>query len=87
MAKYFTITGTVVHSIKDRYKFNPGEQFPPVTPITTADELNLLEKCRGANQFNQDASWTQTLQARGSLNSLLDTAGNPNAKVWVWTGP
>ncbi|HEY6885351.1 MAG TPA: hypothetical protein VI278_15055 [Nitrososphaeraceae archaeon] len=34
----------------------------------------MLEKCRGANQFNQDASWTQTLQACGSLNSLLNAA-------------
>jgi K319-like protein len=89
----FTITGTTTNSVKDIYKFNPGEEFPPGVlpglPIITADDLNLLEKCRGALPFEQDASWDQTLQAHGTLQQLQHTANlpAPNNPVWHWSGP
>jgi hypothetical protein len=91
-ANHVKITGIVTHSITDRYDFNPGEVFSyplgPVTYTLLADDLNLLKTCKGAKDFNQNASWTQNLIAQGNPQSLLEHIGKKNeADKWMWSDP
>lgn len=79
----FTIKGTVVNSLKDKFDFNPGDTFPIPTPpfSITSEELNLLEKCKDAKPFQQDGGWTMELNAVGTLKQLKDS----NSPNWKWT--
>ena len=68
----YIVTGIVKHKIQDTFNFNPGDRFylPPSLaaelgkPWVLADDLNLLEKCKKAKPFQQDAYWKETLSAR-----------------------
>jgi hypothetical protein len=63
------------HSKYDAYAFVPI-LFPGF--IKGAD-LNLLEKCRGAFPFDQNAFWIQDVSFKGTLGQFR----NPN--MWNWS--
>lgn len=78
----------VKHKIEDTFNFNSGDRFylPPSLalelgkPWVNADDLNLLEKCRNAKPFQQNAYWMETLDAR----SILPLLRNPYSIAWNW---
>ena len=79
----YTVSGKVNHKILDKFDFNPGDVFPlpPSLGLSiTADDLNLLQKCRNAMPFDQNASWDEVLVAQGKLKQLQHSKG-----VWEWT--
>ena len=80
----YTVTGTVIHTIKDVYNFNPGDTF--YIPSSSggkisADDLNLLEKYRGAKGFDQNAEWTENVEAKGSFEDIQDPSN------YKWSRP
>jgi hypothetical protein len=90
-ANHVKITGTVTHSIKDRYDFNPGDVFSytklGLTYNVYADDLNLLKTCKGAKDFDQNAGWIQNLITQGNPQSLREHIGKPNDNKWIWSDP
>jgi hypothetical protein len=69
---YFLVKGTVNLQLEDRFDFNPGKKFPvPVSPfVLSADDLNLLEKCKGAKPFIQAIKWKQEVSGRATLSQM-----------------
>jgi hypothetical protein len=76
-----SITGTVTYSLRDIFNFNPGDTFPiPVYPfLLPANDLNLLEKCRGAQPFIQEITWKQDVTYQGLISQMN------NQFVWKWS--
>lgn len=74
----YTITGTLTHSLNDKFDFNPGDVFPlPFQPFSvTANDLNLLEENGLAKPFNQNAKWHETLNAKGTRDQLNISQNN-----------
>lgn len=79
----YDITGQVNNSVKDTFDYNPNDTFPLPPHLgfyITAADLNLLQKCKDATPFQQDASWDENLQAQGTLKQIKHST-----KIWKWT--
>ncbi len=75
-----------INGVKQAYDmvdFNPGEQFPPKAiskfteripgvdiPTIINDELNLMKKCYGANDYKQSANWDRNVDITNTYNTL-----------------
>lgn len=85
------ITGTVKHSIHDRYDFNAGEQFPPFPipgfPTIVFDELNLLKKCDKAKDYWQDATWVRTFKVAYNPDDTTNDRAYWNGLLSEFHGP
>ncbi len=76
-----SISGYVSYALNDIFNFNEGETFfIPASPIRIkADDLNLLEKCRGADTFWQGLIWNQNVIYNGPIDQMH------NQYNWQWT--
>lgn len=63
------IQGTITHKIQDIYNFNPGDVFGLIYTVE-ADDLNLLKKCRTANDYTQFGKWTKQVDITGDVQNI-----------------
>jgi hypothetical protein len=95
---YLTLSQNIngVKQAYDSYDFNPGEQFPPKWlswltepagyPTVINDELNLMKKCEGANDYTQQAGWDRTLDITDGALILIHRLSEHNSPS-LFTGP
>lgn len=89
----------VINKVKqayDMFDFNPGEQFPPPSlswltqplgiPTVINDELNLMKKCEGANDYQQQAGWDRTMDITNGAVVLTHRLQEQNMPS-LYTGP
>lgn len=77
-----SISGTVTHHWFDPYDWHAGLSafVPGHGSVSDADAL-LLQRYRGARQFDMQADWTQTLSGHISVGHVWNT------KSFSWSGP
>ena len=77
-----TITGTVDHHWYDPYDWHAGlgAYVPGFGVISDADAL-VLERERGAAQFDMEADWQQTVTGTVSIGRIWDS------ESYEWSGP
>ncbi len=75
----------------DVFDFNSGEKFPPAPlswipgmPTIYFDELNLLKKCKGANDYHQSGQVEEELEVTEDIQKLIQGMISPTNLLSLW---